>query len=322
MHVRSSTTAGEPVGVVGLGLMGTAICERLLDDGYSVVVYNRSRDKAEPFIARGARWSNNPFHECRRVIASLYDTDVVEQVLRQMEPKLAAGKILIDTTTGDPQRTHDMAVWLGERGVDYLEAPISGSSEQTRRHLSTALVAGPEEVFEASRDLLDCMAAKTYFVGRWGNAVRMKLVTNLVLGLNRAVLAEGLVFAKAAGLSMESALEVLLNSPAYSRTMDAKGPKMVAGEFTPQAKLSQHIKDVDLMIEEAARAGQGLPLCQVHRDLLMQAQAEGLGELDNSVIIRIIDQSGVSNAAASHQKSETSARRKASEGVAAIPKGK
>jgi 3-hydroxyisobutyrate dehydrogenase-like beta-hydroxyacid dehydrogenase len=269
--------------------MGAAICERLLADGHPVVVHNRSRDKAEPLIAAGARWSANPFADCDRVVASLYDADVVEKVLRQMESCFRPGQILIDTTTGDPQRIHDLGVWLAERGVDYLEAPISGSSEQTRRHLSTALVAGPSEVFETCRDLLDSMAAKTFYLGKWGNAVRMKLATNLVLGLNRAMLAEGLVFAKAAGLSMECALEVLINSPSYSRTMDAKGPKMVAGDFEPQAKLSQHIKDVELMLEEAARAGQHLPFTELHRELLQRAERAGLGDLDNSAIIRVLD---------------------------------
>jgi 3-hydroxyisobutyrate dehydrogenase-like beta-hydroxyacid dehydrogenase len=125
-------------------------------------------------------------------------------------------------------------------------------------------------------------------VGKWGNAAKMKLVTNLVLGLNRLALAEGLVFANAAGIEMEDALQALLNSPAYSRTMDAKGPKMVRGEFAPQARLSQHIKDVRLMLEEAERAGISLPLSGVHLELLEQAEAVGLGELDNSAIIRVI----------------------------------
>jgi 3-hydroxyisobutyrate dehydrogenase-like beta-hydroxyacid dehydrogenase len=300
MPSSSSKTTRAPVGVVGLGLMGAAICERLLADGYPVFVYNRSRGKAEPLIAAGALWSENPFEECGRVVVSLYDADVVEQVLGQLAPGFRSGQVVIDTTTGDPQRINDLGLWLAERGVDYLEAPISGSSEQTRRHLSTALVAGPPEVFQACRDLLDSMAAKTFYLGQWGNAVRMKLATNLVLGLNRAMLAEGLVFAKAAGLSMECALDVLMNSPSYSRTMDAKGPKMVAGDFRPQAKLSQHIKDVELMIEEAARAGQRLPFSELHRELLQRAQEAGLGELDNSAIIRVLDGGLLNGAAGSH----------------------
>jgi 3-hydroxyisobutyrate dehydrogenase-like beta-hydroxyacid dehydrogenase len=282
-----------PVGVIGLGLMGTAITERLLADGYSVEVYNRTREKSEPLVKRGAVWSDNPLETCDRVIISLYTTDVVEAVLEKMHRFLRPGKVLIDTTTGDPQRMASLGASLAKRGVAYLEAPISGSSEQTRRHMSTALVAGPPEAFAASEDLLNCIAAKTYYVGEWGDGVRMKLVTNLVLGLNRAVLAEGLVFARAVGLSPSRALEVLLNSPAYSKTMDAKGPKMVAGDFTPQAKLSQHIKDVQLILDEASRNGKYLPLSQVHLALLEQAEADGLGELDNSAVIKPIDEASL-----------------------------
>src|SRR5262245_50034180 len=117
----------------------------------------------------------------------------------------------------------------------------------------------------------------------------MKLVTNLVLGLNRAALAEGLAFAGAIGLAPADALEVLLNCPAYSRTMDAKGPKMVAGDFTPAAKLSQHLKDVRIILVEGERAGQPLPLSALHRQLLEAAEAAGWGELDNSGIIRAIE---------------------------------
>jgi 3-hydroxyisobutyrate dehydrogenase-like beta-hydroxyacid dehydrogenase len=279
----------KPVGVIGLGLMGAAICDRLLADGYPLVVFNRTREKADEYLRAGAQWSENPLLHCDRVIVSLYSTDVVQSMLQQMDSGLRRGKIIIDTTTGDPQCTADLGARLAVRGVEYLEVPVSGSSEQTRRHMSTALVAGNPHAFAACRDLLDCIAAKTYFVGAWGDGVRMKLVTNLVLGLNRAVLAEGLVFAKTVGLSPERALEVLLNSPAYSKTMDAKGPKMVAAEFSPQARLSQHIKDVRLMLEEAARNGKALPLSQVHMQLLERAEAEGLGELDNSAVIRVIE---------------------------------
>jgi len=278
-----------PVGVIGLGLMGSAIAERLLDGGYSVYVHNRTREKAQPLLDRGAAWSENPLETCDRVIISLYTTGVVESVLDKLSRWLRPGKTLLDTTTGDPQRMTSLGESLARRGVAYLECPISGSSEQTRRHMSTALAAGPPEVFAACEDLLECIAAKSFYVGEWGDGVRMKLVTNLVLGLNRAVLAEGLSFSRAIGLSMSRALEVLLNSPAYSRTMDAKGPKMVSGEFTPQAKLSQHIKDVQLILDEASRGNKYLPLTQQHLALLAQAEADGLGELDNSAIFNAID---------------------------------
>jgi 3-hydroxyisobutyrate dehydrogenase-like beta-hydroxyacid dehydrogenase len=278
----------EPVGLIGTGLFGTALAERLLADGYPVVVHNRTRAKADPLLARGAKWSENPLATCQRVIFSLFTTEQVQQMLDQMGDGPVAGQIVVDTSTSDPRQTSALGNRLAQRGVSYLEAPFSGSSEQTRNRQSTALVAGDQSAFTKCRDLWECLAAKTYFVGAWGNAAKMKLVTNLVLGLNRAVLAEGLVFAEAAGLKMEDALHVLLNSPAYSRTMDAKGPKMIQGEFTPQARLAQHIKDVRLILEEADRGGATLPISAVHLELLEQADAAGLGELDNSAIIRVM----------------------------------
>jgi 3-hydroxyisobutyrate dehydrogenase-like beta-hydroxyacid dehydrogenase len=277
------------VAVIGTGLFGTALADRLLADGYRVLVHNRTRDKADPLLAKGAKWSDNPLRECQRIVFSVYTTAQVVEVLQQMDGHLTAGQIILDTSTSDPQQTIGLGRQLASRGVEYLEAPFSGSSEQTRNHQATALVAGEKTAFEACADLWRCLANKTFFVGEWGNGVKMKLVTNLVLGLNRAVLAEGLVFAEAVGLKKEDALQVLLNSPAYSRTMDAKGPKMVAGEFTPEARLAQHIKDVRLILAEADRGGVSLPISTVHLDLLERAEAAGLGELDNSAIIRAIE---------------------------------
>lgn len=278
-----------PVGVIGTGLFGTALTERLLADGFPVRVHNRTREKAEPLLSRGAQWSDNPFLECQRVIFSVYTTQQVVEVLEQLNSALQPGQIIVDTSTSDPQQTTSLGKHLAGRGIEYLEAPFSGSSEQTRNHQSTALVAGEKSAFDACNDLWHCLSAKAFYVGAWGNAAKMKLVTNLVLGLNRAVLAEGLVFAGSTGLSRAEALQVLLNSPAYSRTMDAKGPKMVHGEFAPEARLAQHIKDVRLILTEASRGGASLPLSSVHLKLLEQAEAAGLGELDNSAIIRIIE---------------------------------
>jgi 3-hydroxyisobutyrate dehydrogenase-like beta-hydroxyacid dehydrogenase len=272
--------------------LGTALAERLLADGFPTLVYNRTRSKAEPLLAKGAVWSENPLKDCRRVIFSLFTAGQVSAVLEKMREGLRHGQIVIDTSTSDPQQTIGLATRLGQIGVEYLEAPISGSSDQTRNHEATALVAGNRATFDACHDLWTCLAAKTYYLGAWGNASRMKLVTNLVLGLNRAALAEGLAFADRVGLALDATLDVLMNSPAHSRIMDAKGPKMVQGDFTPQARLSQHSKDVQLMLEEASRAGASLPLSTLHLKLLERAEAAGLGELDNSAIIRVFQSPG------------------------------
>jgi 3-hydroxyisobutyrate dehydrogenase-like beta-hydroxyacid dehydrogenase len=284
----ASSIEKDPIGLIGTGLFGTALAERLLAAGHPVCVHNRTREKADPLLARGATWSDNPLRECRRTIFCLFTTEQVEQVIESMRSGIRSDQIILDTCTSDPLQTSHLGQQLARQGVQYLEAPFSGSSEQARNHQATVLVAGDQAVYDSCRDLWANLAAASFYLGAWGNAARMKLATNLVLGLNRAALAEGLVFAEAAGLSTENALNVLLNSPAYSRIMDAKGPKMVQGDFTPQARLSQHIKDVRLMLEEASRGGASLPFSEIHLKLLEDAEAAGLGELDNSAIIRAI----------------------------------
>jgi 3-hydroxyisobutyrate dehydrogenase-like beta-hydroxyacid dehydrogenase len=290
MTGNAHTQTRERIGVIGLGLMGTALTDRLLEHGYRVAVWNRTRAKADPLLARGAQWSDNPLTSCDRVIISLYTTEVVQEVLAELEAGLHAGQRLLDTTTGEPEQTAALGARLAARGVPYLDAPISGSSEQTRRGEATVIVGGPRETFEACADLWRVMGAKTFHVGPCGSAARMKLITNLVLGLNRAALAEGLAFAEALGVPPATALEVMAGSNAYSRAMDVKGRKMVERDFTAQARLSQHLKDVRMMLQAAGEAGVTLPLADTHRRLMEQAEAVGLGDLDNCAIIEVLRQ--------------------------------
>lgn len=275
------------MGVVGLGLMGTALTERLLAHGYPVQIWNRTREKSEPLTERGATWSDNPLLTCDRVIISLYSSDVVQEVLQQLSAGDRPGQILIDTTTGEPEQSAATAERLAARGTHYLDAPISGSSEQTRQGEATVMVGGDLAAFDACADLWPVLGRKVFHVGGSGSAARMKLVSNLVLGLNRAALAEGLAYADAIGIDPSAALEVLQGSMAYSRVMDVKGRKMLEGDFQVQARLSQHLKDVRLILESAAAAGLPLPLSEIHRSLLERAEAAGLGELDNSAIVQV-----------------------------------
>lgn len=282
------------IGVIGLGLMGTAITERLLEQGFHVFVWNRTKEKADSLFAFGAEWSNNPLADCDRVVISLYTSEVVESVVQQMLDDLQAnpsngalhGKILIDTTTGAPEQSAAMCTHLATLGVQYLDAPISGSSEQTRRGEATVMVGGDRGAFESCSDLWPVLGAKVYHLGASGSAAKMKLVSNLVLGLNRAALAEALVFAQGIGVEPAAALEVLRGSMAYSRVMDVKGQKMLDEDFTVQARLSQHLKDVRLILD----SGVTLPMSETHRQLLQQAEAMGLGESDNCAIIKVIQQ--------------------------------
>jgi len=275
--------------MIGLGLMGTAFTARLLESGYTVWVQNRTREKADPLVALGARWADNPLAVCQRVIISLYTTNTVEAVLEQLDDALRPEQILIDTTTGNPTQTAALGERLNARGISYLDAPFSGSSEQTRRGEATAIAGGPLVAYQQCRDLFDCLAKTTIYAGPCGSGSKMKLVSNLVLGLNRVALAEGFAFARSLDLDDEATLRVLTGTMAYSRIMETKGRKMIEGDFSTQAKLSQHLKDVRLMLDAARAAGLELPLSETHRKLLEVAEEVGYGEADNSAVINAYD---------------------------------
>ncbi len=267
--------------------MGTAISERLLEYGYSVSIWNRSPEKADPLLKLGAVWSDNPISDCERVIISLYSSDIVAEVIERMQSGLRASQILVDTTTGEPDDCIALGKRLATYGVHYLDAPISGSSEQTRRGEAMVMVGGDSASIEACSDLWPVLGKSVFHTGESGSASRMKLVTNLVLGLNRVALAEGLSYAKAIGVNPAAALEVLRGSAAYSRAMDIKGHKMLTNDFSVQAKLSQHLKDVRIILSSAKAAGLELPLSMTHRKLLEQAESNGYGEQDNCSIITV-----------------------------------
>ncbi len=295
--------APEPVGLVGLGLMGMALAERLhvsaaplrVGGGLDVWGYDIDPARNDLLVAAGGKVAASAADvasACSRILLSLPDSDVVEVVLAEMGPSLIAGQIIIDTSTGDPERAVAVGRRLAERGVHYLDATISGSSQQVREGQAVVLAGGPAAAFDQCQDLFGAFARRWFHLGPCGSGSQMKLVSNLVLGLNRAALAEGLWLGKALGLDAQIVLTVLRESMAYSRIMDTKGEKMIRGDFTPQARLSQHHKDVRLMLQAAARAGTDLPLTRAHARLLELAESAGYGAQDNSAILRAFEHLG------------------------------
>jgi 3-hydroxyisobutyrate dehydrogenase-like beta-hydroxyacid dehydrogenase len=278
--------------MVGLGLLGTALAERFLQSGWAVTGFDLDPER----LAALARLGGRPSADVRatvavadRLVLSLPTSAEVEAVLDALGPSLRTGMTVVDTTTGDPERTSALGAALAGRGVRYLDATVSGSSEQVRAADVVLLVGGDPADVAACADLFGCFARRWFHAGPWGAGARLKLVVNLVLGLNRAALAEGLAFARACGVDPETALEALRTGAAASRVMDVKGRKMIEGDFTCQARLSQHLKDVRLILAAGRRAGAHLPLSAVHEQLLERLEADGLGRADNAAIIRAFD---------------------------------
>lgn len=286
---------GGPTGLIGLGLMGMALAERLLGGGLETWGYDIDTNRNNLFRQFGGRPVSSAAEiatGCRRILLSLPDSSVVESVVSSISPSLTPKQIIIDTSTGDPEKALAMGHRLAERGVCYLDATISGSSEQVRKAEVVVLAGGSVEGFEQCEDLFRLFAHRWFHLGPCGSGSQMKLVSNLVLGLNRAALAEGLWLSKVLGLDAQMVLTVLRESMAYSRIMDTKGEKMLRGDFKPQARLSQHQKDVRLILQIAARAGTDLPLTKAHAHLLELAENAGYGAQDNSAIIRAFEQLG------------------------------
>lgn len=277
------------VGLIGIGLLGSAIAHRLIRAGFSVWGHDVSPQAMSAFSVKGGqpilKIGDVPI-AANPVIFCLPDSDAVENVLVSIIPRLKPGTILIDTTTGDPDRTRATAERIADAGIMLMDASVLGSSTVTRDGNALLMVGASPLVMKESRSVLEAVSTHIHHVGPVGAGQEMKLIANLVLGLNRAALAEGLHFAKNFSVNQHTVLEVLKAGVTYSRVMDSKGQRMIEEDFTPQARLSQHLKDVNLMLQHAANGNTALPLSETHRMLLQTAEDAGNGELDNSAVIR------------------------------------
>ena len=284
----------DKIGLVGLGLVGTAIAERLLAGDFDVVGFDIDSARCRHFKQLGGKTASSSTEvaqAAKRVVLSLPDTDIVRQVVEGPAGILEAKtppKYIIDTTTGDPEETVALAQRLAEREIHLLDSTISGSSRQVRDKEAVFMIGGEKAAFETCMDIFKTLTEKVFYLGPSGNGSKAKLASNLILGLNRVALAEGLVFASKLGLEPETFLELLKATPAYSAVMDTKGKKMLNDDFSAESRIRQHHKDVSLILKYAEKAGQELPLSRVHLDALEKAIEAGDGDLDNAAIIREI----------------------------------
>ncbi|TWU38559.1 2-(hydroxymethyl)glutarate dehydrogenase [Novipirellula artificiosorum] len=276
------------VGLIGVGLLGSALANRLMKDGRGVHGFDTNEEQLQALSQCGGIACDSAaevVQNCDVLILSLPTSDVVLSLVRQLRTDFEPSQIVVDTTTGDPQQMIAVGQSLAELGVSYLEATVAGSSAQVTAGEAALLLGGDAEVVESVKPLLAAITSKHFWFGPVGTASRFKLVHNLVLGLHRAVLAEGLVFAESLGFDPNQVLEILKQTPAASRVMEIKGRRMVEGDYGIQARLSQHLKDVRLILAEAERAGANTPLSRIHQTILEHAAELGFGDADNSAVI-------------------------------------
>jgi 3-hydroxyisobutyrate dehydrogenase-like beta-hydroxyacid dehydrogenase len=282
------------VGVIGIGLLGQAFVQRLRGAGFDIMGFDVDAAKNAKLAELGGCATASIADLARRcdpIVLAVFSTDQVEDVVeRELLPALGngSGKVVLCASTCDPDRLAALGERVATRGLRLLETPVSGASGQVSRGEGVGLIGGEGDVVRAVEPILRALFASYFHIGKVGDAGRAKLAVNLILGLNRLALAEGLVFAERLGLDPEAFLKVVRRSAASSQVMDIKGSKMVRGEFVAEGRITQHLKDVHLMLEQAERVRQRLPLLEIHADVLDACVRQGEGDLDNSAVIKEI----------------------------------
>jgi 3-hydroxyisobutyrate dehydrogenase-like beta-hydroxyacid dehydrogenase len=289
---------GFPVAIIGLGLMGEVYAKRLIDAGIAVTGFDIDPVRCSRLALIGGKPVNSIAELAKRsrcIIVAVFSTDQVEDVIENhLLPALGegSGKIVLCMSTVDPDRVAALAARVIPRGIRYLDVPVSGTSDQVRRGDGVALIGGDRTVADEVAPIFDALFARRFHIGKIGDGGRAKLAVNLILGLNRLALAEGLVFAERLGLDPAAFLEVAKGSASYSQVMETKGPKMVRGDFSPEGRVKQTLKDAHLILNQAKAVGQTLSALQVHADVLEACVKAGEAELDNSAIINEVRRRG------------------------------
>ena len=264
----------DTIGILGLGLIGSAVAARLNAADYKIVGFDPAVPKMQGVTSVCS--PNEVFSRSEFVILCLPDCNYVQAVIDEVQSIIHERHLIINTTTGDANRPH----------AQMIEATIGGSSALLRDGAAPLFLGGYKAQISCAQPILDILSSRSFHLGDFGAGAKFKLIHNMAIGLNRAVAAETLCFAEALGFDLNQSLDILLQSPASSTAMAAKGQRMIEAEYQPpQARLAQHLKDVRLILAAAEETSTKVPLTQLHRELLSLAELRGFGNADNAAII-------------------------------------
>jgi len=282
------------VGFVGLGVMGTAISRRLLDAGHTLTVWNRTREKAEPLLAAGARWSESPREVAERsdlVFTMVTNTEAVQAVTEGPDGLLAGlgdGKVYVDMSTASPANTRALAEKVEAAGAEMLDSPVSGTSVTVEQGKASLMVGGGDDVFERAKPVLDAIAPKVFHVGETGSAVTLKIAINLSLAVQMLAFSEGLLLAEKSGISREDAVEAMLGSVIASPMVVYRGPLVLGHPDEVWFDCHMMQKDLNLALELGQELEVPLPTTAIANEFLTAANAMGIGEKDFAVLFDVL----------------------------------
>ena len=281
-----------PVGIIGLGLMGSALSGRLIAAKVPVIGFDIEAARCAALTAQGGMVATSLRElagRSRTIIVAVYSGEQIEALFDELANGAGAARpVMVCTTTCTP----DEMIRLSQRAMNarlpLVEAPISGTSAEVRDGTAMALLAGETGAIDCVSALLDILCPRHLRVGAIGDASRTKLAINLILQNNRAALAEGIAFAESLGLDGRAFLAAARQSAACSRVMETKGEKMLARDFRPQSHISQTLKDAELILAEAKRRGLVLPVTAAQAGLLRRAIAIAGPDSDSAAVIEAI----------------------------------
>ena len=261
--MRDSHDPGLAVGLIGLGNMGTAFAERLLDAGYGLVVMNRTPAKAAPLEARGATLAGSYADLAERadvVLTSLADDDALDEVAAALLAVAKPGTVLVDTSTVSPAVSARVAERAEKASVAYTRAPVSGNPTVVRAGNLSFIVSGPSETLDGVEPILLAIGPTVYRVGDAEEARVVKLAINLMIGGLAQLMAEALVLGESSGVSRAALLEVMGGSAAGAPFVRYKTGALLEDDYSATFTTALMGKDLDLILDAAGDAGVELPV--------------------------------------------------------------
>ncbi len=282
----------EKIGFVGTGVMGSSMAGHLLEAGYEVLVYTRTKTKAEDLLEKGALWIKTPGELANKVdiLISMvgYPKDVEELYLGEngFLENLAVGTVAIDMTTSSPALAKKMAEFGREKGIGVLDAPVSGGDIGAKNGTLAIMVGGSEDVFLKVKPIFDILGSSVILQGDAGAGQHTKMVNQIAIASNMIGVTEAIIYAEAAGLNLSSVLDSISGGAAGSWSLANLIPRVLKDDFSPGFFIKHFIKDMGIAISEAKQMGLELPGLTLAEKMYQTLAEQGLSEEGTQALIK------------------------------------